>query len=109
MQNIGSHPDHFIQLNQLARAGLLWWCLLQVDGMEPHCCGIWESIVSDPSGSWRLKCDDRVQPLSIAVKEFIPIVIVAAVFGCQWNGKIVMFQVDDFAVMQVINVLQMYI
>ena len=72
------------------------------------------SIVSDASGSWgcgafwsphwfQLQWDEKMQPLSIAVKELIPIVIAAAVFGGHWRGKIIMFQVDNLAVVQTIN------
>ena len=120
MQNIGSHPGHFIRLNQPARADLLWWHLFasKWNGISL----LWDlgkkdpdiSLVSDASGSWgcgafwsphwfQLQWDDRLQPLSIAVKELIPIVIAAAVFGRQWKGKIILFQVDNLGVVQVIN------
>ena len=120
MQNIGSHPDHFIQLNQPARGDLLWWHLFasKWNGISL----LWDlgkkdpdiSMVSDASGSWgcgafwsphwfQLQWDDRLQTLSITVKELIPIVVAAAVFGRQWKGKIVLFQVDNLAVVQVLN------
>ena len=41
--------------------------------------------------------------LSIEVKELIPVVLAAALFGHQWVGKVVQFVVDNKAVMDVLN------
>ena len=41
--------------------------------------------------------------LSIAVKELIPVVLAAALFGPCWAGKVVQFAVDNKAVVEVIN------
>ena len=46
--------------------------------------------------------DERLQPLSIAVKELIPLVIAAAVIGQQCRGKIINFQVNNLEVVQII-------
>ena len=47
--------------------------------------------------------DSRSQPLSIAIKEMMPVVFAAAVFGCSWSGKIVQFNVDNKAVVDIVN------
>ena len=45
----------------------------------------------------------RLQPLSIAIKELIPVVLAAATWGSHWSGKIVLFRVDNMAVVEAIN------
>ena len=120
MQNIGSHPDHFIRLNQPARADLIWWHVFasKWNGVSL----LWDLgkvdwdlwVISDASGSWgcgtfwsphwfQLQWDEKLQSLLIAVKELIPIMIAAAVFGHYWRGKIIKFQVDNLGVVQIVN------
>ena len=41
--------------------------------------------------------DPKLQHLSIALKELIPVVLAAVTFGCQWSGKVVQFVVDNFS------------
>ena len=71
-------------------------------------------VYSDASGSWgcgayqdphwlQLKWTPRLQHLSIAIKELIPVVLAAATFGHQWSGKVVQFVVDNAAVVEVIK------
>ena len=66
------------------------------------------------SGSWgygafqdplwlQLQWTPRLQLLSIAVKELIPVVLAAATFGHQWSGKVVEFVVDNAAVVEIIK------
>ena len=40
---------------------------------------------------------------SIQVKELVPVVVVAALFGRYWKGKLVAFSVDNQAVVEIIN------
>ena len=47
--------------------------------------------------------EPRLCHLSIAVKELIPVVLAAALFGHQWAGKVVQFVVDNKAVVDVLN------
>ena len=72
------------------------------------------SVFSDASGTWgcgafyaakwfSLKWCSRLQPLPIATKELIPIVLAAAIWGSHWSGKIVLFRVDNMAVVEAIN------
>ena len=71
-------------------------------------------VFSDASGSWgcgvvqdfhwlQLEWNSRLQHLSIAVKELIPVVLAAATFGHRWSGKLVKFMVDNAAVVDVLN------
>ena len=98
-----SHLDHFIRLNQEARSDIEWWHTLPsssngvammktVSRVAPKA---WTT--SDASGSWwcgafsgqswfQLKWVEQVQGHSITVKELIPIVIAAAVWGPIWRG-----------------------
>ena len=71
-------------------------------------------VYLDASGSWgcgavqghhwlQLEWTPKLQLLSIAVKELIPVVLAAAKFGHLWSGKVVQFVVDNSAVVEVIN------
>ena len=120
MQQIGKSPSHHIRLNVPARADILWWYFFmdRWNGISI----LWSlhrqsadlSVFSDASGSWgcgafvsthwfALKWCSRLQPLPIAVKELIPVVIAAAFWGNHWSGKIVLFRVDNMAVVEAIN------
>ena len=72
------------------------------------------TVYSDASGSWgcralwqqkwfNLPCSAQLQTCSIAVKELVPVVVTAALYGSQWRGKIVTFRVDNIAVVEVLN------
>ena len=71
-------------------------------------------IYSYASGSWgcgayqghqwlQLEWTPRLQHLSIAIKELIPVVLAAATFGHQWAGKVFQFVVDNAAVVEAIK------
>ena len=47
--------------------------------------------------------DPRLQHLSIAIIELIPVVLATATFGHQWSGKVVQFVVDNALVVEVIR------
>ena len=66
------------------------------------------------SGSWgcgayeaphwlSLKWNTRLQPLPIATKELIPVILAAALWGKHWSGKIVLFKVDNSEAVEAIN------
>ena len=120
MQEIGSHPNHFIRLNLPARADIMWWFMFveQWNGVSL----LWDiglhdsdlTVYSDASGSWgcgafcehcwfQLEWPPRLSPLSIAVKEMFPVIIAAACFGRQWSGKVIEFVVDNEAVVEVLK------
>ena len=120
MQSIGSHPGHHIRLNAAARADIMWWYLFaeEWNGISM----LWDSstllpefnVFSDASGSWgcgaywgfrwfHFSWTDHLQLLPIAVKELIPVVVAAALFGRQWKGHLIQFSVDNMAVVHVLN------
>lgn len=117
LQEVGSHPMHH---NNAARADILWWHLFveKWNGISM----LWDSrkhspditVYSDASGSWgcgalwqlnwfNLPWSSHLQDCSIAVKELVPVVIAAALYGSQWKGKVVQFVVDNTAVVEVLN------
>ena len=120
LQDIGNHPNHFVCLNQAARADIMWWyifverwngisLLWDLGMVDAH-----EQVYSDASGSWgcgtyqdpywfQLEWSPRLLQLPIAVKELIPVVLAAATFGHRWSGKVVKFVMDNAAVVEVIK------
>ena len=73
-------------------------------------------VVSDASGSWgcgaylagRGSWFQLPWPLdwsesSITVKELLPIVVAAAIWGREWSCKVVVFRCDNMAVVQILN------
>ena len=117
---LATHPTHNVRLNVAAQADIVWWHLF-----IEHWNGIsllWNSrkqspdttVFTDASGSWgcgicwgshwlQLQWPSHLQDLSITVKELIPVVLAAAIFGPQWSGKVVQFKIDNAAVVQVIE------
>ena len=72
------------------------------------------TVYSDASGSWgcgalwnlhwfNFQWPDHLKEWSIIVKELFLVVVVVALYGPQWRGKIVQFVVDNLAVVQVLN------
>ena len=107
-------------LNKSARADIIWWHLF-VERWN-NISLLWDlglvkndlNMYSDASESWgcaafqdpqwlQLQWNSCLGHLSIAVKEHIPVVLAAALFGHQWAGKVVQFVVDTKAVVDIIN------
>uniref|UniRef100_A0A1X7TP25 Reverse transcriptase domain-containing protein n=1 Tax=Amphimedon queenslandica TaxID=400682 RepID=A0A1X7TP25_AMPQE len=86
LEKVGSAPDHHIRLNVAARADVMWWQL----------------FVSHWNGVSML-CDPKHSKADIQVKELIPVVIAAALFGRSWRGKLIVFSVDNQAVVHILN------
>ena len=120
MQDIGSHPNHFIRLNIPARADIMWWYIFMEEWNGVSL--LWDlglqvpnvQVYTDASGNWgcgafldrmwfHLEWSTRLRPLSIAVKEVCPVVFAAATFGQRWARKVVQFVVDNEAVVEVIK------
>ena len=114
-----SRRHYFVHLDVVARADLAWWdCFLQSwhgtsliisnDSMATH-------VHTDASGSFgcgALSSDTRwfqVQwpeswgDVDISVKEMVPIVIAAAVWGGSWHRHRVFFHSDNAAVVAIIQ------
>ena len=110
---------YVVQLNKPSRADIIWLHLFveRWNGISL----LWDlglvkddlKVYSDASGSWgcafqdprwlQLQWNHHLGHLSIAVKELISVVLVAASFGHQWADKVVQFVVDNKAVVDVIN------
>ena len=120
LSTTASHLDHFIHLNCKAQPDIQWWhtfasswngvaTMKAVSRVAPKA---W--ITSDASGSWgcgafagqawfQLKWVEQLQGHSITVKELIPIVIAAAVWGPTWRGSSVQVLCDNAAVVAILN------
>ena len=72
------------------------------------------AVTSDASGSWgcgaysgslwfQLQWNDNLLNKSIAVKEMVPIIIAAAIWGRSWKGKLIICHCDNQSVVAVIN------
>ena len=120
MQSIGCHPNHHICLNVAVRADITWWYLFAEawNGISM----LWDTgtlqpefiLFSDASGSWgcgacwgnqwfHLRWPVNLQFLSIAVKELIPVIIAAALFGHRWRGRLIQLSVDNMSVVHILN------
>ena len=115
-----SDLDHFVRLNRDARSDIEWWfrfagswngvsMLYQTGHLR---CST--SISTDASGSWgcgafcggkwfHLRWPPSLQRSHITVKELVPIVLAAAVWGSEWVGQNVMAYCDNAAVVAVLR------
>ena len=106
-------PHHLIRLNCSFRADLQWWHTFVADwngvSVLPDRRSISFEMVSDASGAWgcgaywhphwfQIQWSMRAQPLPIAVKELLPIVVAAAVWGLQRARSRVRCQCDNQSV-----------
>ena len=114
-----SCPSHFVWLNTEARADLVWWRhLLQhwngrsffplptlshhiySDASSSFGCGAF----LDASGGWfQLQWPALWSSTSISAKELLPIVLDAALWGSQWEGRHMCFHSDNEAVVAVVQ------
>ena len=109
---------HFIRLNAGFRADLQWWRTFVVEwngvSILPDRRPIYIEMVSDVSGSWgcgayshphwfQLQWSARAQPLSIAVKELLPVIVEVAVWGPAWAQSRVRCHCDNLLVVHDIH------
>ena len=114
------HPDHYIRLTAGCRSDLMWWKLFldEWNGISMMRAANKQladvAIFSDASGSWgcgaysgqswfQLAWTPKTTEYQIAVKELIPVVIAAAVWGKQWKGLDVKCYSDNQAVVAVVQ------
>ena len=92
----------FDQWNSIS---LLWDTGLQAQTVKVYsdASGVWGHGAHSQSKWFQLRWTARLAPLSIAVKELIPVVISAATLGCNWGGQAVEFIVDNSAVVDAKN------
>lgn len=112
--------DHHLRLNLSARADIEWWW---------HFVSPWNgtsmlvaqqrenpSVIctTDASGTWgcgawsgkewfQLQWVEPIRDYNITVKELLPIVLAAAVWGYQWKGLTVNARCDNAAVVAIVN------
>ena len=113
---------HYVRLNKLFRSDLQWWSMFleswNGEGffsslrLSPHN----HCLTSDASGSWgagaflegsgawfQSQWPVCWAEISIAVKELLPIVVAAAIWGHEWHNKTILCQCDNAAVVAVVN------
>ena len=112
--------DHFIRLNAEAWADLKWWyqfigpwngvsLLSSLSAQTPAA-----TIYLDASGSWgcgaicqghwfQLQWDKCSEAYHISIKELLPIVIAAAIWGQDFVGKTILVRSDNVAAVAAIN------
>jgi len=118
LSTVAKQLDHHVRLNQAFRSDLEWWfrflskwngVLLIWDDQQPSYV-----VTSDASGSWgcgafwqsqwfQVQWPENFPSFHITVKELIPLVIAAAVWGRQWGKQHVQFKSDNAAVVSIIN------
>ena len=108
-----------VRINGNCRADLAWWSTFVQDwngiALFPR-LPPGPTVISDASGSWGCGafCPDTLMwfqqqwspgfiSSSIAVKELVPIVIGAAIWGNKWRGTVVLFKSDNQAVVTALN------
>ena len=118
--SIANKKHHFIRLNVGFRSDLAWWSTF---------CERWNGVgflhlahmvvpsitfSSDASGTWGCGAlwqsqwiqgswDSSWQDVNIMIKELIPIVLAAAIWGPSWSNHHVLCQCDNMAVVQAIR------
>ena len=111
-------PHHRIRLNREFRADLAWWCTFAAVwngvGLVPNVPTLADpEFASDASGAWgcgawwqhrwfQLQWDEQAAQLPIVIKEMLPIVIAAAMWGRKWQGHLVTCHCDNQAVVAVL-------
>ena len=113
-------PNHFARLSVGARSDIEWWFHFAESWnglamMGPSKDPVTRTTVtSDASGNWgcgawcegqwfQLAWVDPVKESHITVKELIPIVVAAAIWGDKWAGGTVRVRCDNMAVVAIIN------
>ena len=112
--------DNFVRLNISARSDIWWWSvfaaqwngtsmLVRFDKANPHFL-----VTSDASGNWgcgafqgaawfQFQWPETMAKSHISVREMIPVVLSAALWGQHWTNKSVRFLSDNSAVVALIN------
>ena len=112
--------DHFVRLSVSAKSDIEWWFQFAENwngiAMMQNQRAVGSSMVltSDASGGWgcgafyrdkwfQLPWNEPVRQYHITVKELIPIVVAAALWGTDWTGEVVKVRCDNAAVVACIN------
>ena len=120
LSTVVKHLDHYVRLSRSARSDIEWWfqfasrwngtaMMTVVNKANPHC-----TVTSDASGKWgcgafcgpcwfQLRWTGPIAESHITVKELVPIVLAAAVWGRLWVGKTILARCDNAAMVAIIN------
>ena len=110
----------FLRLNLAARSDILWWHTF-IDGWNG--LSMMQSsklqdpdiiLTSDASGSWgcgayfashwlQYPWSPQTRDYHITIKELLPIVLAAAVWGKYWENKAILCRCDNEAVVHIVN------
>ena len=112
--------DSYVRLNISARSDIRWWCEFAKLWNGTSMLFKWDKLHSqfivtlDASGHWGcgayigdrwFQCQwptDMVE-CHITIKDLIPVVMAAAIWGHEWVGKSVRFRCDNAAVVAILN------
>lgn len=112
---------HKVRLNRGFRSDLRWWvCFVPAWNGKSMMTGMIKGhpqvvMTSDASGSWgcgaylssgewfQLELPTSWSSVHITIKELLPIVIGAAIWGSQWEGLSVLCRCDNAAVVAIVN------
>ena len=120
LSTIPKHLDHFVRLNAESRSDIEWWVQYceSWNGIQMMHAGNSgtpvATVTSDASGSWgcgaysgsswfMLKWVGSISESHITVKELVPVVISAAIWGHTWQGKSEQIHCDNMAVVSIVN------
>eukprot|EP00731_Ephydatia_muelleri_P029971 Em0021g494a len=105
-QNEKAH--HQIRLNWEFRSDLQWWTMFSTswNGVSYLTARNTVEFASDASGTWgcgalyggswfQLQWDSSTLELAIVIKELLPIVVAAAVWGLVWRDQAILCHCDD--------------
>ncbi len=120
LSTVVKNLDSFVRLNVSARSDILWWSLfaaqwngtsmlVRFDKANPQV-----SVTADASGTWgcgayegsrwlQYEWPHHMEASHISIREMIPIVMSAALWGHSWLGKSVRFWSDNSSVVALIN------
>ena len=118
LMHLAKAPHHYVRLSAGAKADLAWWkCFLQSWNGSSFFPLPYPSahVYSDASGSFG--CGAVVDQLSwfqlqwpaewadvdISVKELVPVVLAAAMWGRHWAGKHIRFHCNNLAVVMILS------
>ena len=121
LARVAKELHHRVRLNRGLGSDLCWWaCFLPAWNGTGMMAGVVKGspevvLTSDASGSWgcgaftsagewfQLELPSSWDGVNITIKELLPIVIGAALWGSQWQGTCVQCLCDNAAVVAIIN------
>ena len=120
LAKLAKRPHHHVRLSREARSDIEWWYQFagKWNGMSMLRAQRREkpdiTLISDASGTWgcgafwdqkwfQLKWAGMLEQAHITIKELVPIVLGAAVWGREWRGRTVHVWCDNSAVVAILN------